>query len=82
MTIWIIDLIGTFCIVNKGGAGKTVTGINDLIGTFCIVNDFQNVMVEGIVNDLIGTFCIVNVKLKVLFLCKYKDFNRKILYCK
>ena len=79
---FIIDLIGTFCIVNFIWFDEYLVFIIDLIGTFCIVNvKLDNGTVKTFI-DLIGTFCIVNFSLARFEKDKDYRFNRNILYCK
>ena len=56
----IVDLIGTFCIVNGTRENSWGSQVINLIGTFCIVNDITYNTIPVELDNLIGTFCIVN----------------------
>ena len=59
-----IDLIGTFCIVNKNSVYVSNQYVENLIGTFCIVNGYKTDNNKNRQVNLIGTFCIVNLQVQ------------------
>ena len=58
-TLVTLNLIGTFCIVNRNQILIYLYNYNNLIGTFCIVNSHPLFFIFISSFNLIGTFCIV-----------------------
>ena len=66
VTIYTLDLIETFCIVNQVKVLSKNILLTYLIETFCIVNQVKVLSKNILLTYLIETFCIVNISKKIL----------------